>query len=130
MHVQEVKILKNKNKIVNWSLFDILQSDWPEKSIPTSIVIWPTLPTRQVWGSLIKGNSSYHKKTNVWCPPNLIIRFHLVNKLMISENIISLLQIRSKLFYFEIDVLVTYGMLHVKKMISGTLEMCELCCNI
>ena len=58
------------------------------------------------------------------------IRFHLVNKLVISENIISLLQIRTKLFYFEIDVLVTYGMLRVKKMISGTLEMCELCCNI
>ena len=54
----------------------------------------------------------------------------LVNKLMISENIISLLQIRSKLFYIEIDVLVTYGMLHVKKIISGTLEMCELCCNM
>ena len=49
MHVQEIKF-KKKKKNVNWLLFDILQSDWPEKSIPTSIVIWPTLPTHQVWG--------------------------------------------------------------------------------
>ena len=85
---KKLNLEKKKKKNVNWLLFDILQSDWPEKSIPTSIVIWPTLPTHQVWGSLIKGNLSYHKKTNVWCPPNLTIRFHLVNKLVISENII------------------------------------------
>ena len=35
-----------------------------------------------------------------------------------------------KLFFFEIDVFEIYGMLHVKKMIYGTLETCESCCNI
>ena len=42
----------------------ILRSNWSQN--PSPLVSWCDIPTCKDWCWLIKGNLSYHKKTNVW----------------------------------------------------------------
>ena len=55
-------------KTFNFSkLARILQSQLTPKTIPTCLLIWST--HLQSLMLIDQGNSSYHKKTNVWRPP-------------------------------------------------------------